>query len=241
MIFYFSGTGNSKWIAQQIATSTNDELVDIIMLKTVLNLDQEKRIGFVFPIYAWGIPEPVLTFVKKLPQTNAFTYGVCTCGADAGAAMKKLSTLYHLDSCYSVTMPNNYIIGYDVEDEDIIRKKIADAKIESDRISSEILQSQKVYLVNEGPLALLKSSLASMAFNAFARNTKPFYATDLCNGCGLCAKNCPLSTIILVDDKPQWSKKCYQCLRCINECPQKAIQYGKSTVTRGRYTIQKYL
>lgn len=241
MIFYFSGTGNSKWIAEQIAKSTSDELFDIIALKEVPKLDQQKRIGFVFPIYAWGIAEPMLTFVKKLPQTNAFTYGVCTCGADAGVAMKKLSTLYQLKSCYSVAMPSNYIVGSDVEDEGIIRKKIADAKIESQRIASEILQSEKVYRVNEGSFALLKSNLACRGFNKFARNTKPFYATEQCNGCGLCAKNCPMSTISLVDGKPVWSKKCYQCLRCINECPQRAIQYGKATVTRNRYTIQNYL
>lgn len=29
MIFYFSGTGNSKWIAEQIAKNTSDELFDI--------------------------------------------------------------------------------------------------------------------------------------------------------------------------------------------------------------------
>jgi len=176
-------------------------LFDIIALKEVPNLDQQKRIGFVFPIYAWGIAEPMLTFAKKLPQTNAFTYGVCTCGADAGVAKKKLSKLYQLESCYSVAMPSNYIVGSDVEDEGIIHKKIADAKIESQRIASEILQSEKVYRVNEGSLALLKSNLACMGFNKFGRNTKPFYATEQCNGCGLCAKNCPMSTIILVDGK----------------------------------------
>ena len=31
------------------------------------------------------------------------------------------------------------------------------------------------------------------------------------------------------------------CLRCINECPEVAIQYGKATRTRSRYSIERYL
>lgn len=241
MIFYFSGTGNSKWIAQQLAHNTDDELFDITKLAQVPNFEHQKRIGFVFPIYAWGVAEPMLTFIKRLPQTSAFIYGVCTCGEDAGLAMKKLSKLFRLDSSYSVVMPNNYIVGSDIEDQDTISKKITDAKIQCQRIASEILQTKKVYRVNEGTLALLKSNLACMAFNRFARTTKPFYATEKCNGCGLCAQNCPTSTISLVNAKPVWGEKCYQCLRCINECPKRAIQYGKVTKNRDRYTIKKYL
>ena len=124
MIFYFSGTGNSKWIAQQIAHNTHDELSDITKLAKVPNLDQQKRIGLVFPIYAWGVAEPMLTFAKKLPKTGTFIYGVCTCGENAGLAMKQLSKLFRLDSAYSVVMPSNYIVGSDVEDPDTIRKKL---------------------------------------------------------------------------------------------------------------------
>jgi len=29
MIFYFSGTGNSKWIASQVATKQNEKLISI--------------------------------------------------------------------------------------------------------------------------------------------------------------------------------------------------------------------
>lgn len=241
MIFYFSGTGNSKWIAEQIAKNISDELFDITKLAKAPNLEQQKRIGLVFPIYAWGVAEPMLNFVKRLPQTSAFTYGVCTCGEDAGLAMKKLSKIYHLDSSYSVVMPSNYIVGSDIEDKDTISKKIADAKIECQRIASEILQTKKVYRVNEGTLALLKTNLACKAFNRFARTTKPFCATEICNGCGLCTNNCPAATISLVNAKPVWGEKCYQCLRCINKCPKMAIQYGKATESRDRYIIQKYL
>lgn len=37
--------------------------------------------------------------------------------------------------------------------------------------------------------------------------------------------------------KPVWTKDgCACCLGCIHRCPEQAIQYGKKTESRGRYT-----
>lgn len=241
MIFYFSGTGNSRWIAENLADCTAEMTADISKLTKVPDLSKEKMIGLVFPIYAWGIPEPMLSFAKKLRKTDAFTFGVCTCGADAGIAMKLLSKIYPLDSSYSVVMPNNYVIGSELEDRETVLQKLDRAKEELQFITKELLQKKKVYRVTEGSMAFLKSAFINKGFNKLARTTKPFYVTDKCNGCNLCVRNCPADTIRLDNGKPVWNQKCYQCLRCINECPQTAIQYGTNTEKRGRYTIQKYL
>ncbi len=241
MIFYFSGTGNSKWAAEQVAALTGDRAYDITHLSERPSLQGEKQLGLVFPIYAWGVPEPMLDFVKGLEKTSAFTFAVCTCGEEAGLAMKKLSGLYPLDSCYSLVMPNNYIIGADVDDDETARQKIRAARQDIQTLSGEVIRQEQVCRVHQGSLAGLKSSLVNFGFNRFARSTKAFFATEACIGCGLCSAHCPASTISLVDGRPVWGKRCYQCLRCINECPQRAIQYGKSTASRGRYTIERYL
>lgn len=241
MIYYFSGTGNSRWAARQIAARLHDTAQDISKLRQLPDLTHESQIGLVFPIYAWGAPEPVLSFVKKLPKTQAFTFAVCTCGEEAGYAMKKLSDLYPFRSSYSLVMPNNYIIGADVDDAQTIHKKIQDARQAIQTLTDEITQRQTVYRVQEGKHAGLKSGLVNFGFNHFARSTKAFYATDRCNSCGLCAQNCPASTITMTNGKPVWGKMCYQCLGCINACPQRAIEYGKSTQKHGRYTIDAYV
>lgn len=36
-----------------------------------------------------------------------------------------------------------------------------------------------------------------------------------------------------------WGKDCTGCLACINYCPQKSIQFGKSTIKKGRYVNPK--
>ena len=239
MIYYFSGTGNSKWVAKQLALKTGDIAVNMVECSVVSSINNQ-TIGIVFPIYAWGVPEPVLEFLKKLVGKSAYTFGVCTCGADAGNAMDKLSNIIPLNSKYSVAMPSNYIMGADVESDEIIVSKIAKAKEKLDAIAEQVLARQSVDDVNKGNLPWIKSNLANFGFNKFARSTKPFNVTDSCTACGQCAKNCPVNTIRIIDGKPHWSKKCYQCTACINCCPVKAIEYGKATFARSRYQFKEY-
>ena len=241
MIFYFSGTGNSAWAARQLARLTGDEACDITDLSELPDLADARQIGFVFPVYAWGAPEIMADFVKKLPKPQAFTFGVCTCGGDAGLTMKRFSRLYPVSSSYSLLMPNNYIIGSDTDDRDEILRKIAAAREELTRIAREIQRQEKVYRVHEGGLAGIKSCLATFGFNKFARSAKPFFAGNSCSGCGQCVRDCPAHAISLRNGKPVWAAQCYQCLRCINQCPRQAIQYGKATSGRRRYTIWAYL
>lgn len=252
MIFYFTGTGNSEWVAKKVADKLSDKAVDIISLdlaklKVELKIESEKYIGFVFPVYAWGVPEPMLDFVKNLKganeETTAFTFGICTCGEDAAFAMKKLSKTYPLCSAYSIAMPNNYVIGSELESDEVVLNKIKNAESEIDKISAEISEGKKQYRVHEGPLAFIKSGVVNKGFNKFARSTSPFWVIkDKCISCILCAKNCPSKAIELENGNPVWKKgNCYQCLRCINSCPSKAIQYGKKTTGRKRYNIAKYV
>lgn len=241
MIFYFSGTGNSAWAARQLARLTGDEAYDITNLDQLPDMENAKQIGFVFPVYAWGAPQIMADFANKLPKPQVFTFGVCTCGGDAGLTMKQFSKLYPLRSSYSLLMPNNYILGSDTDEEGEIRQKITAAREELKWISGEIQRQEPVYRVHQGSLAGLKSHLVNFGFNQFARSAKPFFAEDRCNGCGQCVRNCPAHAITLREAKPVWASQCFQCLRCINECPTQAIQYGKSTAGRRRYTIRAYL
>ena len=48
MIFYFSATGNSKHVAEEIAAKTGDKAVSILDANGFeLNLTSEKKLGFV--------------------------------------------------------------------------------------------------------------------------------------------------------------------------------------------------
>jgi flavodoxin len=70
MIYYFSGTGNSKWVAGEIAKRTGDTAQSIPELirdgPTAVYVGADCSIGLVFPVYAWGVPELVERFCRSV-------------------------------------------------------------------------------------------------------------------------------------------------------------------------------
>ena len=241
MIYYFSGTGNSKWIAQEIARLTGDEVQSIAKLvndgPTAVFAGDNSRIGVVFPVYAWGAPLIVEQFCRQITlASGVYPFVVCTCGDEAGKAIVRLKKIFPYQAAWSVKMPNNYIAGFDVDSPELERKKISEAGERVKRIAEAVLAKSGVYDVNEGPGAGIKTALVRPMFNKFALATSRFSVDESCNFCGLCARICPIQAIQLKDGKPVWVKKdCTQCMGCINRCPQRAIQLGSGTKDRGRY------
>ena len=62
-----------------------------------------------------------------------------------------------------------------------------------------------------------------------------FYATDKCISCGLCAVSCLTHNIELKNGKPTWGNRCVHCMKCICDCPEAAIEYGKASIGKPRY------
>ena len=79
MIFYFSGTGNTKWVAQQIAAAIGEELVyipDAIREgRYEYTLAEGERIGFCFPTHGWQPPRIVRKFIKGLKNFKGLRNG----------------------------------------------------------------------------------------------------------------------------------------------------------------------
>ena len=128
MIYYFSATGNSAWVAQKLALQTGDAAVNMRdFLKNgeaAPSPADGERLGLVFPVHAWRPPRCVLDFVKtlRIPQ-GTFVYAVCTMGETAGNAIAFLQKDLRINSGYSVQMPNNYILlGSRDSDQRITRK-----------------------------------------------------------------------------------------------------------------------
>ena len=137
MIFYFSGTGNSRWAAEKIAAKLGDTLVDMAADKMPgHSFVSGQVVGVVFPVYAWGPPKIVLSFIEKM-QINSYqknyVFCVITCGDSVGDAMRATATALSkkgltTDAAFSVTMPNNYILLGDVDSKAKEAKKLAAAK-----------------------------------------------------------------------------------------------------------------
>lgn len=249
MIFYFSGTGNSLQVAKNIAQENNEEIISIAAMmnskvdKFEYSLKDNEVIGFVYPVYAWAPPKMVFDFIHKLELNNYrdnYIFSVATCGANIGNTMKVLDKKLreknlHLDSGFSVIMPSNYIIMGDVDSEFEQEKKLLAVQETLKSINSIIEKRDKnIFKVVKGSMPGIRTSIVNPLFNKSAMNTKNFYAKDNCTGCGICESVCNCQTI-KVEGKPNWGNECSQCLACINLCPVRAIQYGKTTENKGRY------
>jgi NAD-dependent dihydropyrimidine dehydrogenase PreA subunit/flavodoxin len=244
MIFYFSATGNTKWIAETIAAALGDQTADI------RNTDPEscvfgddEMVGICFPVYACQAPPNVQRFASKLKPNGAFTYAVCNYSNFAGHALEHFSSeVLHINSGYGLLMPDDTsVMGYTFDDEESTREKLKTAPERLEKIIDRIKKRESdVFDADEGPDPDAYDTLADTFYPAAV--TEPFFVdNDLCIGCGLCAKNCPVSAIEMRDDRPVWVKDhCYYCSGCINNCPKEAIGFGDKSEGVYRYTWKKY-
>lgn len=69
MIFYFSGTGNSKYVSLKISKSLNIESISLNEYfkrgYTTLNNNNDDYLGFIFPTYDYDIPYVIKDYLKK--------------------------------------------------------------------------------------------------------------------------------------------------------------------------------
>lgn len=251
MIFYFTGTGNSLWVAKALNEALGEPLVSIAdelrkeEKEWVYPVRPDEKILFVYPVHSWGPAVPVAHFISRLTlggYAGQPVYSVSTCGDECGytdrliakaLAKRKLS----LAAAYSVIMPNNYILlpGFDVDSKEVEAQKLHDAPAHVAAIADAIRQQQGKALYHKGSIAGLKTYGVYPLFAHLAIGRNSFRATDACISCGLCERICPTGTITLKEGKPVWANTCVQCVACIHRCPVRAIEYGKETLKKGRY------
>ena len=68
MILYFSGTGNSNYVAKRIADALGDALVNLndrIKASDTSSIETGERVIIVTPTYAWRIPRVVRDWLLK--------------------------------------------------------------------------------------------------------------------------------------------------------------------------------
>ncbi|MDR2039140.1 MAG: EFR1 family ferrodoxin [Bacteroidales bacterium] len=251
MIFYFSGTGNSLWVAKELSTTFKESLISVADELTgskshcKYDLKDDEKLFFVFPVHSWGPAALVLKFIKKLTvgnYTGQQVFLICTCGDNCGythkiirKALRKKSI--RLTKAYSVQMPNNYILmsGFNTDPKELEEQKLQDAPDLLRGVVNDIKEpsGKDSYTVGSSPF--LKSYVVYPLFRKFVLGKTRFYAKESCTSCKLCEKICPTKTIVMENGKPVWGNACVQCVACIHHCPVRAIEYGNVSQDKGRY------
>lgn len=244
MIVYFSGTGNSRYVAETLAKDLNDTLLDAgkeIQAGRTGALHSDLPWVFVAPTYAWRLPHIFSDYIRNAVLSgNRNAYFVLTCGGDignAGAYTAQLCKETGLkdNGILEVVMPENYIAMFDVPEETESRAIVEHAKPVLSLGAAWIRNGMPFPKRNVSPLDWIKSGIINKAFYKLFVKANSFLVTDSCIGCNACEKACPLNNISLINGKPVWGKNCTHCMACICGCPAEAIEYGKISHGKPRY------
>lgn len=258
MIFYFSATGNSQFVAESLGQALGERIVDIGKLDDapISNIDTKESLGFVFPVYGWGIPKIVQEFIHSLSKRsnarllqNKYVWATVTCGDDVGMADKHVRRALavaglHLDAIFSVIMPNTYVClpGFDVDKAEIRHHKLARCRQRVAAVADAVKNKRNVTDIHRGAFPRFKTYVLGYLFRRFLITDKPFHATSSCTHCGLCAHVCPLHNISVSPAAlPHWHGRCTGCLSCYHHCPQRAIRFGARTENKGQYVFSRFV
>ena len=238
VIFCFSGTGNCLDMAKNIARELGD--TDIIMMRrapAVTDVQNAKRVGFIFPCYGGGLPGGVEETLESLSVSPvSYKFAICQCAAYPGNGLAIVDRLFHLDYWQTVShqcsciwlFPHTMMMP---------PLSASAAQQRSEREAKRIAAQVK---------AMTRSETRPKAHGIFSLEHKPwpmitrkkagqFAVSSMCIGCGTCVKLCPRGNIKLVDGRAQIGTDCIQCLGCLQYCPQEAISLGKVTQKREHY------
>lgn len=251
MVLYFSATGNTEYVARELARQLNDECIDLlprIRAGDLSPLYSDRPFIICAPVYVCEMPRFLSKYLKQQPFSGSReVYCVFTSGGYCGisgplakALFRKKGMAYRGHA--EITMPRNYVANdsYPMLPPDEVEARIRKAQSQIDHTAAYIragkpLRARHVFLFE---------SLITLPFNPvwckYKLTAKDFFVTDACVGCGKCAKLCPLNNITIKDGKPVWGDRCTHCMACIANCPTEAIEYGTLTQGKERYTFEKY-
>jgi ferredoxin len=248
-IYYISGTGNarisSEWIAdeaQKRGLKAVVQQIDRCENITMPDPAENPLIGFAFPTHGFNAAPIMLRFIATFPKglckkifllntrAGMKIYKIFTPGMSGIALLLPAFILlmkgYKCIAFRPVDLPSNWIPLHPG-----LRKKVIDSIfVRCERIvrnfADKLLSGKKVYRgLYSLPIDLL---ISPIAFGYYVAGrfflSKTFIANYNCTNCGLCIKECPTSSIKLVNNRPYWKLSCESCMRCLNHCPEKAIE-----------------
>lgn len=251
MVLYFSATGNTEFVAKELAKRTDDEcinLLDRIKNQDFSPIHSEKPFVICAPVYVCEIPRFMAAYLKKQSFSGSRdVYFILTSGGYCGPSGYLLKRIFKAKKmvCHGhaeFKMPRNYVAsdGYPMLEKEQVEERILASHKQLQQVASDILAGNKLTARH----VFMLETIITVPFNPVwckvKLTAKDFYAEDSCVACGKCEKLCPLNNIKLVSDKPVWSDQCTHCMACIGNCPTNAIQYGNITQNKEQYNFGKY-
>ena len=253
MILWYSGCGNSRFVADSLSRELGDDnmvfIPEAARQGAALEFGPDDVLGIVFPVYSWSVPKLVSEFLRTatIKGKPAYIFAACTCGDETGLTIKHLKKdlakqCLTLDAFFSFQMPETYVNlpGFKLDtDENALRKINGTKESLNEAVKLIKERAQGNFDKLKGGSSFLKSNILKPLFYGLLITDRKFRVSDSCIGCGICAKNCPLHNITIENDRPKWNGHCTNCMSCYHRCPKNAINFGKATLGKGQYFFKQ--
>lgn len=235
VVLYFTGTGNCLYVARQLAGKEGEILsIPQLMRKKQFEIEADE-IGLVYPIYGHMPPYMVREFIKKAQLKAEYKFAVLTYGMRKCNAVeiwdgisRKAGNVF--DYIGTIVMVDNWLPNFDMNEQMKIDKHIPEnlAKITSDlsnrrRWHEPVTQEEREQ--HEGFMSL---SGLDPEVGFLMKADRSFRVTDDCIHCGICTYVCPRGNYQLTGQGVKMQGDCEFCFACIQNCPQRAIQFKKN-------------
>ncbi|WP_304954146.1 EFR1 family ferrodoxin [uncultured Bacteroides sp.] len=235
IIFYFTGTGNSLYIARQLAKE-NTELLSIPqMVKQGKYEFEADEIGIVYPIYGHMPPNMVRRFIQKANLKADYLFAVLTYGNRKCNAVEIWDEVSRqagkrFDYIGTIIMVDNWLPNFDMNEQMKIDKRIPGnlQKITADINGGRHWHEPVTEEERQQHQGFMQRSGLDPEVGFLIKSEKSFTVTDACIDCGICTYVCPRGNYELTSRGAKMSGDCEFCFACIQNCPQKAIQFRKS-------------
>jgi len=232
LVFFFSATGNSLYVAKEIG-GPEAELRSIAQeIHNENPVYEAEEIGFVCPVYCFILPAIVQDFIARSTFKADYFFTVGTFGAHAtifpefvdGFAKEHGVQMNYISA---IQMVDTYLPYFDADREKadpknlLIPEKVVSVLAAINNRENYMLPvTQQDRMICEG---YYRGSGRDRQRPTATRSEKIVFSTDACVGCGVCASICPHGSWKVIDGKGVPEGECENCLACVHNCPQKAI------------------
>lgn len=248
LIYYFSGTGNSKNVANWLSEIAKESQISV----STINITQIDRrnipepennvlLIFISPIHGFNYPPIMLNFIWHFPRGKN---KIILMNTRAGMLLHKwvtpgltgiafyfsslllLNKGYRIKGMFPVDLPSNWISlhpGLNDKTITFIHRKM---KAKINNFACRIFSGKSDFRSCKEIIQDVLVSPISVLYYFIGRFflAKTFYASLSCDKCNSCKNNCPVKAIIEIDNRPFWTYRCESCMKCMSNCPKKAIE-----------------
>lgn len=247
--FYFSGTGNTRWVVEQFNSILNESSHQTAAY-TIDNFNQRSRedltdiinkssyIGLAHPIYGANVPPIMKEFmyllmdiihVERIPAKPLYiinTYGYINAFGPFAAQKLLSKECFDLKAYSNIKLCNN-VSTYKHKTAPITDEKLRIRKqraiVELRRLIQDIL-SCKRHIKGIGfyllpGIVIRKISKHSVRTHYQALSVQ----ASTCIECMLCVQKCPVNSISFMNGHFSFTAKCTACMRCYNFCPTASV------------------